>query len=57
MTQLDATGDKPHNQAEDVAFDYIVPDVSVWKARYLWKASFCVLGLCLFCETPHLQPL
>lgn len=33
----------------DVGFDYAVPLVSVRKARYLWKVSFCVLGLTLFC--------
>lgn len=57
MVKLAETHDRPQNQPDQVAFDYTVPHVSVWKAKYLWKASFCVVGLCLFCETPHMQPL
>lgn len=45
----------PDNGAEnhpnnDVAADYVVPDVSVWKSRHLWMCSFLVVSLTLFCE-------
>ncbi|KAJ5151416.1 sugar transporter (hexose transporter) [Penicillium canariense] len=44
MANLDET----QSEAHGVAVDYTVPHISVWKAPYLWKASFCVVGLCLF---------
>ncbi|EAW16705.1 sugar transporter (hexose transporter [Aspergillus fischeri NRRL 181] len=39
---------KARSNRQDDGVDYQVPHVSVWKARHLWKASFCVVGLTLF---------
>ncbi|KAJ5359752.1 sugar transporter (hexose transporter) [Penicillium cataractarum] len=48
MTQPGETQDGSRNEFDDIPVDYTVPHVSVWKASYLWKATFCVIGLCLF---------
>lgn len=51
MANPGVTNEESPNQTDDIPIDYTVPDVSVWKATHLWKASFCVVGLCLFCQS------
>ncbi|KAJ5729569.1 sugar transporter (hexose transporter) [Penicillium malachiteum] len=50
------TNNESQDQPVNVPFDYTVPHVSILKATYLWKASFCVAGLRLFCESPYVRP-